>query len=1083
MPQEFIARNGLIALNNTIITGSLNVTAGITGSLFGTASWAQNAVTSSYILSAVSASFATSASLAQTASYVLNAVSASFASTASSVNTLNQNVIISGSLTVFTGSAIEFQVTNTGTKLGNAITDTHTVTGSLNVSGSENVRGSGSAVFTVDGTSGRLFSVDDSLSGSLFSVNTAAGLPVVEAFSDNTVRIGQYGQKALFVSQSRVGIGKESALNGVLDVSGSTTMTGSLTVGAFTSSFAGNVGIGTTTPSATLDVNGYQVFSSGGIYATSAASTALTSELNYFVHKRLASSGAMGFKIFYGGDSSFWRYDGGTGDVEFGNIQPYPLKFYTNNTEKLRILSNGNVGINKTAPNSTLDVNGNTTITGSLNVNGTSATIKATGNSYGGTSFVNGTWGYAKVGILGEPTIAMISNVQGSAQSLEGITIPATSSALLFSSGYGYNVGNNYQIISVGTLGVRVGNTTQALTIPTSGIVTVNQGLIITGSLNITGSITTTGTITAQTLVVQTITSSVSFITGSTKFGSSLSNTHQFTGSVSITGSLTVTGAGITGSLFGTSSWAQNAALLNGTASSVFATTGSNTFNGNEIINGTVRQNIQGESAEQFLIYDNIDSNNMFQVDTDPRQIIMVPVAGNVGIGKTVPNATLDVNGNTIITGSLIVSGSSTLINIGPAIFTGSITQNASTASFGGLVGIGTTSPSYKLDVNGDARFGDGNNFNPLIQYAGSGRAAGSPGYSFVGDLDTGMYNPNLGNTIAFSTAGTERIRIISDGNVGIGTTSPSNLFEVNGISAVVNSYGAFTALQASGSTGYRWTLANDASFRLQYTTNGFAGLAGTPLYVSSSGNIGIGTTSPSLKLDVSGSDAVFNGVRVGRGAGNIATNTLVGSGSLASNTTGNNNTAVGYQALASGSTGNYNTAIGSNALFKATGGANTALGYSAGSEMTTGAGNTVIGTGNNLKPDQATLTTQTGILSLSSADQPEIWGQLVQVEVDPLDNATILSIDATVYAGAVVDYSLQDDAGNQRTSTMLIAFDCDANVSYTDPNQIEQGGTGDYTFIPIKNGTVDLVLTNYSGDWKCAVVLSCRLLKRYFGC
>ena len=134
MPNEFIARNGLIALNNTTITGSLNVTAGITGSLFGTASWAQNAVTSSYILSAVSASFATSASLAQTASYVLNAVSASFASTASSVNTLNQNVIISGSLTVFTGSAIEFQVTNTGTKLGNLLTDIHSVTGSLNIS-------------------------------------------------------------------------------------------------------------------------------------------------------------------------------------------------------------------------------------------------------------------------------------------------------------------------------------------------------------------------------------------------------------------------------------------------------------------------------------------------------------------------------------------------------------------------------------------------------------------------------------------------------------------------------------------------------------------------------------------------------------------------------------------------------------------------------------------------------------------------------------------------------------------------------------------------------------------------------------
>ena len=58
-----------------------------------------------------------------------------------------------------------------------------------------------------------------------------------------------------------------------------------------------------------------------------------------------------------------------------------------------------------------------------------------------------------------------------------------------------------------------------------AGIQTVNSNLVVTGS------------ITAQTLVVQTITSSVDFVTGSTRFGSTGSNTHVFTGSVSITGS------------------------------------------------------------------------------------------------------------------------------------------------------------------------------------------------------------------------------------------------------------------------------------------------------------------------------------------------------------------------------------------------------------------------------------------------------------------------------------------------------------------------------------------------------------------
>ena len=97
-----------------------------------------------------------------------------------------------------------------------------------------------------------------------------------------------------------------------------------------------------------------------------------------------------------------------------------------------------------------------------------------------------------------------------------------------------------------------------------------------------------------------------------------------------------------------------------------------------------------------------------------------------------------------------------------------------------GNVGVGTTAPASKLDVVGDARFGDGNNFNPLIQFAGSGRVESSPGYSFVGDLDTGMFNPNTGNTLAFATGGTERMRITSGGNVGIGTSSPLSRFDIN---------------------------------------------------------------------------------------------------------------------------------------------------------------------------------------------------------------------------------------------------------------------------------------------------------------
>ena len=100
-----------------------------------------------------------------------------------------------------------------------------------------------------------------------------------------------------------------------------------------------------------------------------------------------------------------------------------------------------------------------------------------------------------------------------------------------------------------------------------SGSVSVSGSITIVGGGSIAGtaSIATTaltassadnfltrGTLTAQTIVVQTITSSVDFVTGSTRFGSLSENTHQFTGSVSISGSLatSIAALGSAASLF-----------------------------------------------------------------------------------------------------------------------------------------------------------------------------------------------------------------------------------------------------------------------------------------------------------------------------------------------------------------------------------------------------------------------------------------------------------------------------------------------------------------------------------------------------
>ena len=70
------------------------------------------------------------------------------------------------------------------------------ITGSLNISGSG---ASGSIVLNITGSTGTLFIVDDVNSGSLFNVNNSIGLPVMEAFSDGTVKLGKYGVEGVAI--------------------------------------------------------------------------------------------------------------------------------------------------------------------------------------------------------------------------------------------------------------------------------------------------------------------------------------------------------------------------------------------------------------------------------------------------------------------------------------------------------------------------------------------------------------------------------------------------------------------------------------------------------------------------------------------------------------------------------------------------------------------------------------------------------------------------------------------------------------------------------------------------------------------
>ena len=147
--------------------------------------------------------------------------------------------------------------------------------------------------FSVEGANGRLFGVTDEVTGTVFSVNDAAGLPIVEVESTSShdkITIGEYGTNALVVSGDKVGIGIddpsapldiESSQNVVAEfrstdnrgaiivadddtsiflvAEGSKASLGlnsSLNAGNLNITSSGEVGIGTTSPSAKLELAG-----------------------------------------------------------------------------------------------------------------------------------------------------------------------------------------------------------------------------------------------------------------------------------------------------------------------------------------------------------------------------------------------------------------------------------------------------------------------------------------------------------------------------------------------------------------------------------------------------------------------------------------------------------------------------------------------------------------------------------------------------------------------------------------------------------------------------------------------------------
>ncbi len=245
---------------------------------------------------------------------------------------------------------------------------------------------------------------------------------------------------------------------------------------------------------------------------------------------------------------------------------------------------------------------------------------------------------------------------------------------------------------------------------------------------------------------------------------------------------------------------------------------------------------------------------------------LTLQAGGNVGIGTVNPTAKLTVVGGNVRvdTNQGVEFGGANNFIYGneTSDFIALVTNNTEAMRMlsNGYVGIGTTSPSQKLDVAG------------IIAVSGQAALWSDSSYIYVGDIAGGDGYRSL----VLRSNDTEQMRITTAGNIGIGTTTPTATSNNRALSI----YGTWTSsIDLGGNGAYRHlTLSTDGSGNGYLTANSAKSLYlgsdnATRITLHANGNVGIGTTVPQSRLEVigAGSDQEALTLRNVSGGGKLA--------------------------------------------------------------------------------------------------------------------------------------------------------------------------------------------------------------------